>query len=98
MVRILVEGEGSRAIELCLRAALGERADEEQWLISAVKLPARWVVSFLVSPDDRLGGYTWCGPAHQVRAAIEDVLRDAGLGELTKAQSRQAALACEQAF
>ena len=98
MIRILVDGEGSRAVELCIRAALGERANEEQWLISAVKLPARWVVSFLVSPDDRLGGYTWCGPAHQVRAAIEDVLRSEGLGEMTKTQSRLATLACEQTY
>jgi hypothetical protein len=98
MVRILVEGEGSRAIELCLRAALGERADEEQWLISAVKLPARWVVSFLVSPDDRLAGYSWCGPAHQVRRAVEDALRMAGLSELTKKESRLATLACEHVF
>ena len=96
MVRILVDGEGSRAVELCIRAALGDRAEEEQWLISAVKLPARWVVSFLVSPDDRLVGYTWCGPAHQVRAALEDALRNAGRGELTKTQSRLAALACDQ--
>jgi hypothetical protein len=95
MVRILVDGEGSRAVELCIRAALGDRANEEQWLISAVKLPARWVVSFLVSPEDRLGGYTWVGPAHQVRAAIEDALRMSGLGELTKNESRLAALACE---
>jgi hypothetical protein len=96
MVRILVDGEGSRAVELCIRAALGDRADEEQWLISAVKLPARWVVSFLASPDERLVGYTWCGPAHQVRAALEEALRHARLGELTKAQSRQAAVACDQ--
>jgi hypothetical protein len=96
MVRILVDGEGRRAVELCIRAALGGRANEEQWLVSAVKLPARWVVSFLVSPNDRLGGYTWCGPAHQVRAAIEDALRSAGLGELTKNESRLAARACDQ--
>jgi len=98
MVRILVDGEGSRAVELCIRAALGDRANGEQWLISAVKLPARWVVSFLVSPDDRLGGYTWVCPAHQVRAAIEDSLRKAGFGTLTATEARQAALACEQAF
>ncbi|HZM50915.1 MAG TPA: hypothetical protein VFE68_10500 [Vicinamibacteria bacterium] len=98
MVRILVDGEGSRAVELCIRAALGDRANEEQWLISAVKLPARWVVSFLVSPDDRLGGYTWVGPAHQVRAAIDMALRSAGLGELTATEAREAALACAQLF
>jgi hypothetical protein len=98
MVRILVDGEGSRAIELCIRAALGERGSEEQWLITAVKLPARWVVSFLVSPDDRLGGYSWCGPAHQVRTAVEDALRLAGLSETTKNESRLATLACEQVF
>ena len=98
MVRILVDGEGSRAVELCIRAALGDRVNEEQWLISAVKLPARWVVSFLVSPDDRLGGYTWVGPAHQVRAAVEDSLRKAGFGELTTTESRFAAAACEQLF
>ena len=96
MVRILVDGDGSRAVELCIRAALGERAREEQWLISAVKLPARWVVSFLVSPDDRLGGYTWVGPAHQVRAAVEDSLRNAGFSALTATEARQAVLACEQ--
>jgi hypothetical protein len=79
MVRILVDGGGSRAVELCIRAALGDRADEEEWLITAVKLPARWVVSFLVSPDDRLGGYSWCGPAHQVRSAVENALRANGL-------------------
>jgi hypothetical protein len=79
MVRILVDGEGSRAVELCIRAALGDRREDEQWLVSAVKLPARWVVSFLVSPGDRLGGYTWCGPAHQLRAALEQALAVAGL-------------------
>jgi hypothetical protein len=79
MMRILVEGEGSRAVELCLRAALGDRTDAEQWLVTAVKLPTRWVVSFLVSPGDRLGGYTWCGPAHQIRSAVEEALRAAGL-------------------
>jgi hypothetical protein len=98
MVTILVEGEGSRAIELCIRAALGDRASEEQWLISAVKLPARWVVSFLMSPDDRLSGFSWCGPAHQVRATVEEALRLAGLGERTKAESVAATLACEQAL
>ena len=98
MVRILVDGEGSRAVELCIRAALGDRANGEQWLISAVKLPARWVVSFLVSPDDRLGGYTWVGPAHQVRAAVDMALRSAGLGELTGREAELANLACEQAF
>jgi hypothetical protein len=79
MVRILVDGEGSRAVELCIRAALGERSDDEQWLVTAVKLPARWVVSFLISPGDQLGGHTWCGPAHGVRSAIEEALRAAGL-------------------
>jgi hypothetical protein len=94
MVRILVDGEGSRAVELCIRAALGDRGDQEQWLISAVKLPARWVISFLVSPGDRLGGYTWCGPAHQVRTAVEEVLRSAGLYEPTRPDPRLAQLAC----
>ena len=82
MVRILVDGKGSRAVELCIRAAMGDRGDEEQWLISAVKIPARWVVSFLVSPGARLDGHTWCGPAHQVRAAVKDALRAAGLSSL----------------
>ena len=98
MVRILVEGEGSRAVELCIRAALGDRANEGQWLISAVKLPARWVVSFLDSPDDRLAGYSWCGPAHQVRAAIDTALRSAGIGDLTTNELQIARLACEQPF
>ena len=93
MVRILVDGEGSRAIELCIRAALGDRANEEQWLISAVKLPARWVVSFLVSPDDRLGGYSWCGPAHQVRTAVEDAMLRSGFAAATSAESL-AEIAC----
>jgi hypothetical protein len=80
MLRILVDGEGSRAVELCIRTAIGERDASEQWLITAVRLPARWVVSFLVSPGDRLGGYTWCGPAHQVRGAVEEAILRAGLG------------------
>src|SRR2546430_1077366 len=75
MVRILVDGEGSRAVELCIRAALGDRSEDEQWLVTAVKLPARWVVSFLVSPEERLAGYTWCGPAHPVRAPVQDALQ-----------------------
>ena len=79
MVRIVTDGEGSRAVELCIRAALGDRDDREQWLVTAVKLPARWVVSFLVSPDDRLAGQTWCGPAHQVRWAVQEALRAAGM-------------------
>jgi hypothetical protein len=37
------------------------------------------VVSFLISPQDRLAGYTWCGPAHEVRSAVQDALRSAGL-------------------
>jgi hypothetical protein len=78
MLRILVDGEGSRAVELCIRTAMGERDGSEPWLITAVRLPGRWVVSFLVSPGDRLGGYTWCGPAHQVRGAVQDALRMAG--------------------
>jgi hypothetical protein len=93
MVRILVDGEGSRAVELCIRAALGDRGDEEEWLITAVKLPARWVVSFLVSPDDRLGGYSWCGPAHQVRSAVEEALRRAGLGKPARTELCVARLA-----
>ena len=79
MVRIVTEGEGSRAVETSIRAALGVRDDDEQWLVTAVKLPGRWVVSFLVSPEDRLGGHTWCGPAHEVRAAVEHTLRAAGI-------------------
>jgi hypothetical protein len=79
MLRILVDGEGSRAVELCIRTAMGDRDDHEQWLVTAVRLPARWVVSFLVSPGDKLGGYTWCGPAHQVRSAVEEALSAAGL-------------------
>lgn len=93
MLRILVDGEGSRAVELCIRAALGDRADEEEWLITAVKLPARWVVSFLVSPDDRLGGYSWCGPAHQVRSAVENALRRASLGKPARTEACVAGLA-----
>ena len=79
MIRILVDGEGSRAVELCLRAALGDRGADEQWLVTAVKLPARWVVSFLISPQDRLAGFTWCGPAHELRAAVQDALSRAGI-------------------
>ena len=62
------------------------------WLVTAVKLPARWVVSFLVSPDDRLGGYSWCGPAHQVRVAVEDALRNARIDE--RSESPLTELAC----
>jgi hypothetical protein len=79
MVRIVADGEGSRAVELCIRAALGDRRDDEQWLVTAVRLPGRWVVSFLVSPDDRLGGLTWVGPAHQVRTAVEQALGSVGM-------------------
>ena len=81
MLRILVDGEGARAVELCIRTAMGERDESEQWLITAVRMPARWVVSFLVSPEDCLSGYTWCGPAHQVRSALEQALRSAGRHE-----------------
>ncbi|HUH12284.1 MAG TPA: hypothetical protein VMK65_04210 [Longimicrobiales bacterium] len=93
MLRILADGEGSRAVELCIRTAMGERDDAEQWLITAVKLPSRWVVSFLVSPGDRLGGYTWCGPAHQVRSAVDAALRAAGLAAGGGATAREMALA-----
>ena len=85
MVRIVTAGEGGRAVELCIRAALAERDDAEQWLITAVKLAGRWIVSFLVSPEDRLGGYTWCGPAHEVRAAVKDALRNAGMASIPRA-------------
>jgi len=92
MVRIVTAGEGGRAVEMCIRAALAERADDEQWLVTAVKLAGRWIVSFLVSPEDRLAGYTWCGPAHQVRAAVHDALRATGLGPgAARAPSRVAA-------
>lgn len=79
MIRIVVDGKGSRAVELCLRTALGERSEGERWLVTAVRLPARWVVSFLDSPGDRMGGHTWVGPAHQMRRAVEEALCAAGV-------------------
>lgn len=79
MLRILVDGEGSRAVELCIRAGLGERDRDEQWLVTAVRLPGRWVLSFLVSPGDLLADYTWCGPAHEVRWAVANAVKTAGL-------------------
>jgi hypothetical protein len=82
MVRIVTAGEGGRAVELCIRTAMADRDDSEQWLITAVKLAGRWIVSFLVSPEDRLGGYTWCGPAHEVRAAVLEALRMAGVASV----------------
>jgi len=91
MIRIVVDGEGARAVELCIRAALGDRGDDEQWLVTAIRLPGRWVVSFLVSPRDRLAGFTWCGPAHEVRAAVQDALRGAGLLAATGPAPRLAA-------
>ena len=86
MIRIVVDGEGARAVELCIRAALGDRSDDEQWLVTAVRLPGRWVVSFLVSPEDRLAGHTWCGPAHEVRAAVQAALTSAGLADAPRAR------------
>ena len=62
-------------------AGLGERDRGEQWLVTAVRLPGRWVLSFLVSPGDLLADYTWCGPAHEVRLAVANAVKTAGLAD-----------------
>ena len=77
MIRILVD-RGAPDVELCIRAALGERPPAESWVVSAVRLSSGWVVTFPVSPGDRLTDFSWSGPTHRVRDAVKAALCGAG--------------------
>jgi len=78
-VRILVDGPEAASLEAAVRAALGVRPAWETWIIALVKQRPRWHLTVLVSPEDRLGEWSFVGPAGMLGLALKDAVREVGL-------------------
>lgn len=79
MVRILVLGDHADDVRDEVRAALGRRPEQEEWVVSAVQLPTSWVATVLISPGDLLTGWSMVGPARHIAPALAHAVTDAGL-------------------
>ncbi|HET7745778.1 MAG TPA: hypothetical protein VFM29_00660 [Vicinamibacteria bacterium] len=79
MVKILVMGAHADDVRDEMRNALGRRPEHEEWVVSAVQLPTSWVASVLVSPGDRLTGWSLVGPARSIAPALAHAVTNAGL-------------------
>ena len=93
-IRILVDGTGGDELEQAVRTVLGRRPESEEWVLSLVKNQPLWSVNVLVSPGDRLWGWTYLGLRREVPVVLAEALRVAGFrdGEpwpLSPAQARQ---------
>jgi hypothetical protein len=83
-VKILIDGPGGPELERAVRAALG-RPDSEEWVLSLVKNQPLWSVNVLVSPGDRLGGWTYLGLRRDIPIVLAEALRVAGFRDLVDA-------------
>ncbi len=83
-VRIMVDGPDAVELEGVVRAALGPRLEEESWLVFILKVRARWGVSVLVSPQDRLEGWSFFGPWSSIASAVKEAVRKAGLESIER--------------
>jgi hypothetical protein len=77
MVKILVAGTRESEVRREILNALGTVDDRDDWVISAVELPTVWVVYVLVSPGDRLTGWSWVGPRGRMMPSVAPVLAGA---------------------
>jgi hypothetical protein len=78
-IKILIDGPGGRELEATVREALGGRPESEEWIISLVKNQPLWSVSVLVSPGNRLWGWTFLGLRREIPDVLGQALRAAGL-------------------
>lgn len=78
-VKILIDGPGADEMDRTIRAALGHRPADESWVLSLVKHKPMWTVSVLVSPQDRLWGWTYFGPREYIPEALSEAVCEAGL-------------------
>ena len=60
-IKILIDGPDGQELEKSTRAALGRRPASEDWVLSLVKNQPLWSVNILVSPGDKLWGWTYLG-------------------------------------
>ena len=77
-IKILVDGAGGDELERAVRELLGRRPEAEQWVVSLVKNQPLWSVNVLVSPGDRLWGWTYLGLRREVPVVLAEALRVAG--------------------
>jgi hypothetical protein len=77
-IKILVDGAGGDELERAVRALLGRRPEAEEWVVSLVKNQPLWSVNVLVSPGDRLWGWTYLGLRREVPVVLAEALRVAG--------------------
>lgn len=89
-IKILIDGPGGEELETAVRAALGRRPESEEWVLSLVKNQPLWSVNVLVSPGDRLWGWTYLGLRRDIPVVLAEALRVAGFRRIGDA----AACAC----
>jgi len=77
-IKILVDGAGGDELERAVRELLGRRPQAEEWVVSLVKNQPLWSVNVLVSPGDRLWGWTYLGLRREVPVVLAEALRVAG--------------------
>ena len=77
-IKILVDGSGGDELEQAVRTVLGRRPESEEWVLSLVKNQPLWSVNVLVSPGDRLWGWTYLGLRREVPVVLAEALRVAG--------------------
>jgi len=77
-IKILIDGPDGRELEATVREALGGRPESEEWILSLVKNQPLWSVNVLVSPGNRLWGWTFLGLRREIPLVLGDALRAAG--------------------
>ena len=81
-IKILIDGPGEQEMEMAVRAAMGRRPESEEWVLSLVKHQPMWSVNVLVSPGDRLWGWTYLGLRRDIPTVLGEALRVAGFRDL----------------
>jgi len=77
-IKILIDGPGGRELEAAVREVLGGRPESEEWILSLVKNQPLWSVNVLVSPGNRLWGWTFLGLRREIPGVLREALRAAG--------------------
>ena len=77
-IKILIDGPNGRELEVAVREAMGGRPESEEWILSLVKHQPLWSVNVLVSPGNRLWGWTFLGLRREIPVVLGEALRAAG--------------------
>ena len=80
-IKILIDGPDAAELEARVREALGRRPESEEWVLSLVKHQPLWSVNVLVSPGNRLWGWTHLGLRREIPIVLAEALRVAGFRE-----------------